>query len=244
MSSPDYLFNEAKTALDVAVIAQLQDLRARGQLQGQLANSGSELLNTIFTAKDSNAKKVMGDLGRSIDNQKVTYYYYQRNKDLLNLGDIPLKRLETDANAAKHDKELAQRQYEINQWTSGNRADTLFVYQIIFLTVLVLAILTGMWRSGIVSTGFLSLMTTLAIIINVLVIIRRAQYTIFTRDQRYWNKRNFQKFSASQVPIPNCPTMSDIQGLGTNAMNQAQEFGQAALDRATRLFGNATQSTA
>jgi hypothetical protein len=27
-------------------------------------------------------------------------------------------------------------------------------------------------------------------------------------------------------------------------MNQAQEFGQAALDRATRLFGNATQSTA
>ena len=127
MSSPDYLFNEAKTALDVAVIAQLQDLRARGQLQGQLANSGSELLNTIFTTKDSNAKKVMGDLGRSIDNQKVTYYYYQRNKDLLNLGDIPLKRLETDANAAKHDKELAQRQYEINQWTSGNRADTLFV---------------------------------------------------------------------------------------------------------------------
>lgn len=237
MSSPDYLFNEAKTAFDVAVIAQLQDQRARGQLGQYMANSGSQLLDTIITSKNANAEKLIGDLNQSIDNQKNTYYYYQRNKDLLNLGDIPLKRLEIDAAAAKHDKELAQRQYEINQWTSGNRADTLFVYQIIFLTVLVLAILTGLWRTGIVSTGFLSMMITLAIIINILVIVRRAQYTIFTRDQRYWNKRNFQKFTASQVPIPACPTMESISGLASNVTNTAEQVGQSALEGATNLFG-------
>ena len=236
MSSPDYLFNEAKTAFDVAVIAQLQDQRARGQLGQYMANSGSQLLDTIITSKNANAEKLIGDLNQSIDNQKNTYYYYQRNKDLLNLGDIPLKRLEIDAAAAKHDKELAQRQDEINQWTSGNRADTLFVYQIIFLTVLVLAILTGLWRTGIVSTGFLSMMTTLAIIINVLVIVRRAQYTIFTRDQRYWNKRNFQKFSASQVPIPACPTMESISGLATNVTNTAEQVGQSVFEGANNLF--------
>lgn len=237
MSSTDYLFNEARTAFDVAVIADLQDLRARRQLDQQLANSGSQLLDSIITAKNTNAEKLIGDLNQSINNQKNTYYYYQRNKDLLNLGDIPLKRLETDAAAAKHDKELAERQYEINQWTSGNRADTLFVYQIIFLTVLVLAILTGLWRTGIVSTGFLSMMTTLAIIINVLVIVRRAQYTIFTRDQRYWNKRNFQKFTASQVPIPACPTMDSVTGVASNVTNTAQQLGQSALDAANRAFG-------
>lgn len=231
------MFDQVKAALDVAVIADLQDMRARGVLPQELAKSGSEQLRVIFDRKNADAEKLIGDLGRSIDNQKNTYYYYQRSKDLLNLGDVPLKRLETDAAAAKHDKELAQRQYEINQWTSGNRADTLFVYQIIFLTVLVLAILTGLWRTGIVSTGFLSLMTTLAIIINILVIIRRAQYTIFTRDQRYWNKRNFQKFSASQVPIPTCPTMDSVAGLTSDVTNTAQQVGQSALNAANRAFG-------
>lgn len=238
MSSPDYLFNEARTALDVAVIAQLQDLRSRGQLQQQLANSGSELLNTINSARNANAEKLIGDLGRSIDNQKNTYYYYQRNKDLLNLGDIPLKRMELDAAAAKHDKELAQRQYEINKWTSGNRADTLFVYQIIFLTVLLLAIFTGLWRTGVVSTGFLSMTIVLAIVINILVIVRRAQYTAFTRDQRYWNKRTFPKFSASQAPIPNCPSLGTVTDLAGNIMSSAEELGDTALDYANRFYGN------
>ena len=244
MSSTNGLYDRLNTALDVTMAAEFQGMRSRGELTAKLANSGSEILNNIYTKKDTDAEKLMSDLGRSIDNQKLTYYYYQRNKDLLNLGDIPLKRLEMDADAAKHDKELAQRQYEINQWTSGNRAETLFVYQIIFLTVLLLAILTGLWRSGIVSTGFLSMATTLAIIINVLVIVRRAQYTIFTRDQRYWNKRNFQKFSASQVPIPNCQTMLDIPGMGTNAMNQAAQYGQAAMDRINTAIGNSSRTTA
>lgn len=209
MSSTDYLFNQARTALDVAVITQLQDLKQKGELQSRMANSGSELLQAIYSSKDANAEKLMDDLDKSVDNQLNTYNYYQRNKDLLNVTDIPLKRLTADAEAAKNDKQSAERQYEINQWTSGNRAETLFVYQIIFISILLLAIFTGLWRAGVVSTGFLTFMTFIMLVVIVFTIVRRAQYTTFLRDQRYWNKRNFPKFTASQFPVPDCAALAN-----------------------------------
>ncbi len=201
-------FDSAKTALDAAIAGEINALRTNGTLSQYLQNNQQQIQDDLFTTKDNNMRKVYGDLGRAIDTQKNTFYYYKRNKDLLNIGDIPLKRLEQDVANAKTDHHNAQRQYEINQWTSGNRMDTLFGYQVIFVAVLLLAIFTGLWRNGFVSTGMLSFITFALIVIVVLTFVIRVQYTVYRRNKRYWNKRDFSSYTGS-LPTLDCPTVTD-----------------------------------
>ncbi len=246
MADLNTLYGNAKQALDVAVASQIEKMKQQGKLNDYLANNSAALVTDITNTKDANAAKVFGDLGRSIDTQRNTYYYYQRNKDLLNVTDMPLKHMERDADNIKFDSQNAQRQYEINQWASGNRADTLFVYQIIFISILVLAIFTGLWRSGIVGTGFLSLLTFMLIVIIVLVIVYRAQYTIFRRNQRYWNKTTFPKFKGPVFTPPDCPTISNtITGLPDAATAAAANFEKSvrgSLSSGLSSLGSALQN--
>lgn len=239
MGDLNTLYGNARQALDVAVASQIEKIRQEGTLNQYLANNNANLLADITATKDANAAKVFGDLGRSIDTQRNTYYYYQRNKDLLNVTDLPLKHMERDADNIKFDSANAQRQYEINQWASGNRADTLFVYQIIFISILVLAIFTGLWRSGVVSTGFLSLLTFMLIAIIVLVIVYRAQYTISRRNQRYWNKKTFPKFRGPVLTPPDCASIvNTVTGLPDAANAAAADLGQAVRGRLSAGLGS------
>ena len=202
--------------LDLAIAQDLNAKKAAGTLDDYIKQNSDAIVNSINNNKDTNTDKIMGDLTRAMDTQKNVYYYYQRNRDMLRMGQDPVNRLKRDADGLVHDRDVAQRQYEINQWTSGNRADTLFVYQLIFICVLTLALFTSMWRMGIVSTGFLGLLIFALIIIIILTIVNRAQYTTFSRDQRYWNKRQFPKFTAS-LPTADCPSIynkwTELQGL-------------------------------
>ena len=209
-------YEQAKTALDVAIANEIKTLKDNGQLSNYLQNNQAAIVDELFSTKDNNMRKVYGDMGRSLDTQKNTYYYYQRNKDMLNLGDIPLKRLTQDAEAATYDHHIAQRQYEINQWSSGNRMDTLFGFQIIFVAVTLLAIFTGLWRTGFITTGFLSFLTFSLLVVVVLTFVIRIQYTTYRRNKRFWNKRDFSKH-AGVNPNMNCPDVS-------NAINSIRNF--------------------
>lgn len=202
-------YEQAKTALDVAIANEIAALKANGQLGQYLQNNQNAILDDLFMTKDNNMRKVEGDMGRAVDTQRNIYGYYKRNKDMLNLGDIPLKRLTQDAEAATYDHHIAQRQYEINQWSSGNRMDTLFGFQIIFVAVTLLAIFTGLWRTGFISTGILSFLTFGLIVIVVLTFVIRIQYTSYRRNKRFWNKRDFAKH-AGVSPTLDCPTASQL----------------------------------
>jgi len=202
--------NQAKQSIDVAMALNLDDLRRSGKLNSYLNENKERVLQDIYAGKDNNMSKIMGDLGRAIDSQKNTYYYWQRNQDLLKLGKDPVERMAADAKAIMHDKDLALRQYEINQWTSGNRADTLFVYQLIFIAVLVMALFTALWRAGMIGTGFVGFLAIILIVIIVFTIVNRAQYTAFLRNKRYWNKREFPRFAAPSIPTPECPSATEL----------------------------------
>jgi hypothetical protein len=235
--STDSYFNNAREAIDIAVARNIEDMRRNGTLANYVATSRDQLINSINSAQQNNGSKVIADYQRATDVQKANYNYFKRNSDLLRVGDLPLKAMQRDAEALRHDNQNAQRQYEINQWTSGNRLDTLFVYQIIFVSILVLAIFTGMWRAGFVGTGFLSLLMLLSLVIIVLVIFYRAQYTAFTRDQRYWNKRGFQKFAGPTITPPDCPVIADtIAGLPGSASALAQNISDQTLNTTSNLL--------
>lgn len=231
--------------LDLAIAQDLNARKSAGQLDAYIKENSDKIINTMNNNKVNNTDKVMGDLTRAMDTQKNVYYYYQRNRDMLRLGQDPVNRLKRDADGLIHDRDIAQRQYEINQWTAGNRADTLFVYQLIFICVLTLALFTSMWRMGVVSTGFLGLLIFALIIIIVLTIVNRAQYTAYSRDQRYWNKRQFPKFTAS-LPTPNCPSLYDkyteLQGLVSETATNLQNLPQNLSGKVATQAGNLASS--
>lgn len=114
----------------------------------------------------------------------------------------------------KHDN--AMRQFEINEYATSNRQESIFVYQFIFFGVLAATIIGGFWRIGAVSGPLASFLTAIITAIVVFLIVYRAQYTIFKRDKRYWNKRRFQ--SAGPIgTLPNCPAVTDfVQNLPGN----------------------------
>lgn len=192
--------------VDLILAHKVNLLKQQGS---SLTDNSAELIGNALKDKNDNMEKLMGDLNRSIDSHRSIYDYYQRNKDLIDISADPVERLRQEAEGLMHDKNNAQRQYEINQWTSGNRQDTLFVYQLIFISSLLLAFFVGLWRMGLIGTGFIGFLATVLLIIIVLVIFKRGYYTGYLRNKRYWNKREFPKFAGPQIPTPECPAALD-----------------------------------
>ena len=221
-----------KQGLDLATAMNLDLLKQNGQLDTYLQNNMDNVLGNIYSSKNANASKTMDDLGRAIDVQKNMYVYHSRNRDMVSLAKDPVERMKHDADSLVHDRDLAQRQYEINQWTSGNREDTLFVYQVIFIAVLVLALLTSMWKMGFIGAGFIGLTVFVLIGIIILTIVNRAQYTAIQRNQRYWNKREFPRAQGPPIPVPDCPAAANLL-VGTAA---AGAVGYNALKNSPNTF--------
>jgi predicted AlkP superfamily phosphohydrolase/phosphomutase len=78
--------------------------------------------------------KAIGDLERASDIQKNVYYYHQRNVDLNNMQEEIYTNMAVNTENEKILNDNARRQFEINEWTVNNRRDTLFVFQIIFIS--------------------------------------------------------------------------------------------------------------
>ena len=210
MSRATQLQNEVQLGLDVATATNFAAMKQSGQLNQYLIDNKENVLDKIIDSKHDNIAKTISDMDRAIDTQNSTYLYYKRNNDFLKLGEDPIKRMQQDVRNLQEDRDSAQRQYEINQWTSGNRADTLFVYQVIFIAILIQALFTGLWRMGIISSGFVAFLAFWLVIIIILTTVNRAQYTAFLRNKRYWNKKDFPRFKGPDIPTPDCPAATSL----------------------------------
>ncbi len=137
--------------------------------------------------------------------------------------------IEGDAATANIKHDNAMRQFEINEWTSANRQESIFVYQYIFFGVLTATIIGGFWRIGFITGPLASFLTFIATAIVVFLIVYRAQYTTFKRDKRYWNKRRFQS-AGPILNMPNCPAAVDfVTNLPGNLEAGANTAAAAAL---------------
>lgn len=93
---------------------------------------------------------------------------------------------------AKHyNNDLTQRQAQINEWSYNNKMDTLFVFQLIFISLLFIGVLMSLKQSGIVGSGFVWYSMAIVLIIVVIIIVNRSMYTNTKRDAKFWNRRHF-----------------------------------------------------
>jgi ABC-type transport system involved in cytochrome bd biosynthesis fused ATPase/permease subunit len=101
----------------------------------------------------------------------------------------------------EYNKQLLNRQIEISEWTYNNRMETLFVFQILFISLMIVALLMYLKVAGMVGGAFVGYAIFLLLLIVVIIITNRAMYTNKIRDKRTWNKRQFEQDNHLDSPI-------------------------------------------
>jgi hypothetical protein len=189
-----------------------------------ISQKKAALYDTVTKEHSDNFQKVYSDLVHSGDTVKNITYYHVRNKDLDNTQQAVVDRVRNEAEAATYDSQIAKRQFEINEWTVGNKMDTLFFMQLLFIGLTITAPLLYLTRAGFIPMTVFSSISFMILVALVLTFVVRYQYTDQTRDLRFWNRRRFAQMGG----LPTPPTCEAIQGLYSSSLAAAQELGEQA----------------
>jgi hypothetical protein len=220
MANLDEIIKNTVLYQDVDLAAALNTYKDNPtQLQSFLQKQQASVYDDIVKQKSNTFNKVYGDLNRASKSQESVLMYQQRNKELTSMQNQVYNNQKNMATAITDDKNLASRKNEMNEWSVGNKNDTLFVYSSLFIALSGLLLCVVLWKLGIISSYFCGSLAALLIIIFVLILLNRYQYTDITRDKRYWNRKNFGG-KYGKIPLPSCPGMMDDITSGANALSQ------------------------
>ena len=225
MSNLNQIIDYTKIFQDVELATAVGQLKQNpAQLQQFLQDQQGKIFGDVVKQKDSTFQKVYGDLNRASQAQEAILMLDKRNKELADIQQQIYQNQKGSADATTDDKNLAGRKYEMNQWSVGNKSETVFVYSMLFIVLSALVLLTALWSSGIISSVLWAGLAAPIIIVFVLVVINRSTYTNVFRDNRYWNRNTFNE-KYGKIPIPLCPT--DLSGLksGIDALESGVQSG-------------------
>jgi hypothetical protein len=205
---------------DIELANAMNDLRSNGEkLNKFISDRKSELYNTVSAEHSDSFQKVYGDFQRANDTTKNILYYHVRNKDLDKIQSDIVNQAAAEADNARYDNENSRRQFEINEWTVGNKMDTLFFLQLLFIYLtLVGPMIYGMNAGFIPSPVFYGVTGIFSIAVGLTLLVRY-QYTSKTRDNRYWNRRRFAQMGGPPV-LPTCPA---VTGWAANMLEETLE---------------------
>jgi len=199
MASLDQIIDTTQLLQDVETSQALQQMDPQS-LQRYLQNAQDALYRDVSTSKDGAIQKAYGDLEQASTTQHAIFYYQQRNQDLSNIQGQVFQDRKGSADAVLYDRDLAKRQYEMNQWDTSNKMDTLFVYQQLLIILCAVVVLSYLWNQNIVSPYVFFGIVFILVCIFVFTIVDRAQYTNTLRDNRYWSQRLFPSYSTIRLP--------------------------------------------
>jgi hypothetical protein len=220
MSNLDSIIKSTSLYQDVELASALNNFRqSPADLQAFLQKQQSSIYKDIVKQKDNVFSKVYGDLNRAAKSQESILMYNERNKQIASMQDQVFNNQKNMASAILDDQQLATRKNEMNEWSVGNKNDTLFVYSSLFIALSAMLLCVVLWKMGIMSGYFSGSLMGLIAVIFVLILVNRSQYTANKRDQRYWNRKNFGG-KYEKIPLPNCPGLTDEIMAGTNAVTQ------------------------
>jgi len=229
MASLDEIVNSTSLYQNADLAAALHTFKNDpNQLQLFLQKQQASVYDDIVKQKGTTFNKVYGDLNRAFKSQESVLMYRQRNKELTSMQNQVYNNQKNIATAIMDDKNLAKRKNEMNEWSVGNKNDTLFVYSSLFIALSGLLLCIVLWKLEMISSSFCGSLAALLIIIFVLLLLNRYQYTEILRDKRYWNRKNFGG-KYGKIPIPSCPGMMDDITSGVSSLTRyAQDAEKSA----------------
>jgi hypothetical protein len=230
----DQTMRDVLSLQDVQLANAMTNLRNNPvQLQKFIQQQKSSLYNTVTKEHSDNFQKVFNDLENSGNTVKNITYYHVRNKDLDNTQSAVFDKARAEADAATYDSQIAKRQFEINEWTSGNKMDTLFIMQMTFIGLTLTAPLLYMVRIGIVPWSVFSMISVLVLLAIILTFVVRYQYHDKSRDLRFFNRRRFASMGGPPTP----PTCEAVQELATSTIASGASAYESAKAQAQQISG-------
>jgi hypothetical protein len=191
-TSLDNVISNIQLNQDIGLATTINALKSDpSTLHTFLQQQQDKVYSHITKQKDDTFQKVYGDLQRSQAVENSTLRYYQRTKELSDLQRNIYNNQKEEANAVIENKNTFGRKNEMNEWSVGNKKDTLFVFSALFVVLSVLVFLTAFLRMNIISSSVWASICGLAVIVFILIVVNRAQYTDQVRNTRYWNKKKF-----------------------------------------------------
>ncbi len=176
--------------LDISLSDALNGMTS-AQLRTYTDSNKNDLRTTLTNNMASAFLPSLNTSSAAANNYDVLTNYTINSKNLdTTLGDLKGQQ-SANLNIANRNVATASRFREIKEWYYNNKLDTLFVFQLIFISILILAVLSYLMKLNIIGVGVVGAMVGILLIVNVLVIANRAVYTDKVRDKRYWSKRAF-----------------------------------------------------
>lgn len=231
------LFQDVELA---TAVGQLKQNPA--QLQQFLQGQQGTIYEDVVKQKDSTFQKVYGDLNRASKAQEAILMLDKRNQELAEITEQIYNNQQGQAGIVTEDKNLFGRKYEMNQWSVGNKSDTLFVFSSLFILLSSLTLLTVLWRMGLLGGGAVGGLASMLIIIFVLIVIYRSNFTQIWRDNRYWNRVNFSG-KYGKIPVPLCPgALSGMSSLESDVQSGISSIGQTVAQDVSSATQNVASS--
>lgn len=200
----DTLIDQTKLLGDMELQAYLTSLSDSQKNEFISSNVGE----TIRAVNDSKAARFndLIDQTTGADNNIVSAaYYVARTRDLSTLADevntMSIKQL----TASEINNGVIGRQNEINEWSNFNKLDTLYVLQILFISLSLIGILTFLLSNGLISQTLFAFLCYTIAALAILTLVIRWRYTNVVRDGRYWHKAKFARQPNTFV-APVCPS--------------------------------------
>jgi len=234
MSTLSRTIGNLSDAQSLELAQAIKQIDAAGDLSKFTESQKQDLIKTIIAEHSDTASKNFSDYQRSSDNINHLLYYYTRSKDVKNLQQNILSRESINAENAIHDKELAKRQFEINEWSAANKGETIFIMQLLLMAVTFTVFMLFLNRMGAVPTPVFIFVTAVIFIAFILTFVIRYQYTTYSRDTRYWNRKR-QTPMIDQV-LPDSCASAALQASISNIQNNLATTAERVGDTAENVF--------
>ena len=104
------------------------------------------------------------------------------------------------ADLQDYNMQMATRQIRMNDYAYQNKMDTLFFFQILLLSILIVSIFAYGSRMGFFSNALVIYVGIILIFINTILFLGRYAYTVNLRDPNLWSRRRFTYESGNPAP--------------------------------------------
>jgi hypothetical protein len=216
MGNTQSLTDVTRNAQDAQYTSALQSMTP-SQRQAYFDTQKTQLINKLLDERESTFQKTYTDMVKNTNVQHSLLYYMSRNSDLNDVGSYIKNQNQNVINTATYNKSLAERQNQVNEWAYNNKLDTLFVFQLIFISLCITAFLAFLQRLGYFSNAFFGIVIGILLFVMAVTIANRANYTNQVRDKRFWNRAQFGHYDVSGGTPDICPPESSLDISGNNS---------------------------
>lgn len=225
-----------------STIASYWNNLSQADKQTYINTQKATLYNQVKKDHSDSFQKVYNDVVDSSSALKDALYYSVRNKDLESTHDSVYNAAKGIADAATYDSHIAKRQFEINEWTVGNKRDTLFFMQIMFIALTIYIPLLYLNRIGILPSSTLYGIGLLLLLAVIFTFVVRYQYSDKLRDNKYWNRRRFAQMGGPPV-TPTCDALKSLSQQSSEAIQAGVTGVSSSLSSSLSSLGDSLSNT-